>query len=165
MTNTNTTSKTSSKFAFTFDHVSKTIVGTDVNFQKAGIPGSKQEKELMARIEAHPNYSFKVIETEKKPAKKTYAGLTCDLMKEYISIQAEDKKADLMAQFENMVEEKKAYPTIKSWFLDEFKNFSVSKAKSQIKNHKLVSAKTKVRLIKAAPKAVPAKEPAKVVNF
>lgn len=165
MTNTNITSKTSSKFAFTFDHVSKAIVGTDVNFQKAGIPGSKQEEELMARIDAHPTYSFKVIETEKKPAKKTYAGLTRELMKEYISIQAEDKKEELMAQFEEMAKDKKAFPTMKSWFLEEFKNFSVSKAKSQIKKQKLVSAKTNVRLVKATPKAVPAKEPAKVVNF
>lgn len=165
MTNTNTTSKTSSKFAFTFDHVSKAIVGTDVNFQKAGIPGSKQEEELMARIETHPTYSFKVIETEKKPAKQTYAGLTRELMKEYISIQAEEKQADLMAQLDKMIKDKMAYPTIKSWFLEEFKGFSVSKAKTQIKNHKLVSAKAKVRLVKATPKAVPAKEQPKVVNF
>ena len=129
------TATTSKKFAFTFDHVNQKIVGKDVDFQKAGIPGSKQEEELMARIEARPTYSFMVLETEKKPAKQTYAGLTRELMEEYIAIQAEDKKADLMAQFENMVEEKKAFPTMKSWFLDEFKDFSVSKAKTQIKNH------------------------------
>ena len=159
------TATTSKKFAFTFDHVNQKIVGKDVDFQKAGIPGSKQEEELMARIEARPTYSFMVLETEKKPAKQTYAGLTRELMEEYIAIQAEDKKADLMAQFENMVEEKKAFPTMKSWFLDEFKDFSVSKAKTQIKNHKLVSAKAKVRLVKATPKAEPAKEQPKAVNF
>ena len=159
------TATTSKKFAFTFDYVNQKIVGKDVDFQKAGIPGSDLEKELMARIEARPTYSFMVLETEKKPAKKTYAGLTRELMEEYIAIQAEDKKADLMAQFENMVEEKKAFPTMKSWFLDEFKDFSVSKAKTQIKNHKLVSAKAKVRLVKATPKAEPAQEKPKAVNF
>ena len=159
------TATTSKKFAFAFDHVNQKIVGKDVDFQKAGIPGSDLEKELMARIVARPTHSFMVLETEKKPAKKTYAGLTRELMEEYIAIQAEDKKADLMAQFENMVEEKKAFPTMKSWFLDEFKDFSVSKAKTQIKNHKLVSAKAKVRQVKATPKAAPAKEQPKVVNF
>lgn len=159
------TATTSKKYAFIFDHVNQKIVGKDVDFQKAGIPGSKQEEELMARIEARPTYSFMVLETEKKPAKQTYAGLTRELMEEYIAIQAEDKKADLMAQFENMVEEKKAFPTMKSWFLDEFKDFTVSKAKTQIKNHKLASTKKKVRLVKAAPKAEPEKEQPKVVNF
>ncbi len=159
------TATTSKKYAFIFDHVNQKIVGKDVDFQKAGIPGSDLEKELMARIEARPTYSFMVLETEKKPAKKTYAGLTRELMKEYISIQAGDKQADQMAQFEKMVKDKTAYPTIKSWFLDEFEGFTVSKAKTQIKNHKLVSAKAKVRLVKATPKAEPAKEQPKVVNF
>jgi len=159
------TATTSKKFAFTFDHVNQKIVGKDVDFQKAGIPGSKQEEELMARIEARPTYSFMVLETEKKPAKQTYAGLTRDLMKEYISIQAGAKQADLMAQFEKMVKDKTAYPTIKSWFLDEFEGFTVSKAKTQIKNHKLASTKKKIRLVKAAPKAEPEKEQPKVVNF
>lgn len=159
------TATTSKKYAFIFDHVNQKIIGKDVDFQKAGIPGSDLEKELMARIEARPTYSFMVLETEKKPAKKTYAGLTRELMKEYISIQAGDKQADQMAQFEKMVKDKTAYPTIKSWFLDEFEGFTVSKAKTQIKNHKLVSAKAKVRLVKATPKAEPAKEQPKVVNF
>jgi len=88
-----------------------------------------------------------------------------ELMEEYIAIQAEDKKADLMAQFENMVEEKKAFPTMKSWFLDEFEGFTVSKAKTQIKNHKLASTKKKIRLVKAAAMAEPEKEQPKVVNF
>ena len=80
MNNLTATATTSKKFAFTFDHVNKKIVGTDINFQKSGIPGSKEEKELMARIEARPTYTFAVIETEKKPAKKTYAGLTMEVM-------------------------------------------------------------------------------------
>ena len=113
------------------------------------------EKELNARVEARPDYGFTVIPTEKKPAKQTYAGLTRELMKEYINIQAEEKKADLMAQIDKMVADKMAYPTIKSWFLDEFKGFSVSKAQREIKNHKLISVKAKVRLVKATPKTAP----------
>lgn len=147
------TATTSKKFAFTFDHINKKIVGKDVDFQKAGIPGSALEEELNTRMAERPSYTFHVIETEKKPAKKTYAGLTRELMKEYINIQAEEKKADLMAQIDKMIADKMAYPTIKSWFLDVFEDFSVSKAQREIKNHKLISVKAKVRLVKAKPAA------------
>ena len=152
MTATATTSK---KYNFTYDHVNHKIVGTDIAFQKSGIPGSKEEQELMARMEARPTYGFTIIPTEKKPAKKTYAGLTRELMKEYINIQEGEKKADLMAQIDKMVADKMAYPTIKSWFLDVFEDFSVSKAQREIKNHKLVSVKAKVRMVKATPKTAP----------
>ena len=64
------TATTSKKFAFTYDHVNQKIVGTDIAFQKAGIPGSALEAELNARMEARPNYGFTVIPTEKKPEKK-----------------------------------------------------------------------------------------------
>ena len=66
------TASTSKKFAFTFDHVNQKIVGTDINFQKAGIPGSALEKELIARMEARPAYGFTIIPAEKKPAKQSY---------------------------------------------------------------------------------------------
>ena len=159
------TTTTSKKFAFTYDHVNKKIVGTDIAFQKAGIPGSALEAELNIRIETRPSYGFTVIPTVKKPAKQTYKGLTKELMKEYIKTRQDKAIDDLLAQFDNMIEEKKAFPTIKSWFLDEFKGFSVSKAQREIKNHKLISVKAKVRLVKATPKAAAPKEQAKVVNF
>ncbi|MBQ1169283.1 MAG: hypothetical protein IIX49_00470 [Oscillospiraceae bacterium] len=66
------TTTTSKKFAFTYDHVNKKIVGTDIAFQKAGIPGSALEAELNIRIETRPSYGFTVIPTVKKPAKQTY---------------------------------------------------------------------------------------------
>ena len=147
------TTTTSKKFAFTYDHVNKKIVGTDIAFQKAGIPGSALEAELNIRIETRPSYGFTVIPTVKKPAKQTYKGLTKELMKEYIKTRQDKAIDDLLAQFDNMIEEKKAFPTIKSWFLDEFKDFSVSKAQREIKNHKLISVKAKVRLVKAKPAA------------
>ena len=159
------TATTSKKFAFTFDHFNKTIVGTDINFKKSGIPGSKEEQELMARIKAQPTYTMYVIPTEKKPAKKTYAGLTRELMREYIEVQEIKAKEDLLAQLDKMIADKMAYPTIKSWFLEEFKGFNVNKAKTLIKDKKLIAVKAKVRLVKATPKVVAPKEQPKVVNF
>ena len=146
----NATATTSKKFAFTYDHVNQKIVGTDINFQKAGIPDSKEEAELLARMAKQPTYTFRVIETEKKPAKQTYKGLTKELMREYIAIQEESAKADLNARLDKMLAEKNAFSTIKSWFLDEFKEFSVSKAKREIQQFRLNSTKDKVKAIKVS---------------
>ena len=148
-TTSNTVRTSTKKFAFTFDHINKKIVGKDVDFQKAGIPGSDLEKELNARMEDRPSYGFTIIPTEKKPAKKTYAGLTRELMREYIEVQEIKAKDDLLAQLDTMIKDKIAYPTIKSWFLEEFNGFNVNKAKTLIKAKKLIAVKAKVRLVKA----------------
>lgn len=171
MSNTTTSSNVRSarssaaKFAFTYDHVNKKIVGTDIDFQKSGIPGSKQEEELMARIAKQPTYTFAVIETEKKPAKRTYKGLDRKLMEAYIAIQEEQAKANLTARLSQMIADESAFPTIRSWFLDEFPGFSVSKAQREIQKHNLTTTKAKVRAIKASAKPAPTKEQPKVVNF
>ena len=59
MTTSNTTNtvRTTKKFAFTYDHVNKKIIGTDIAFQKAGIPGSALEKELNTIL--YLNFSMK----------------------------------------------------------------------------------------------------------
>ena len=80
MNNLTVIATTSKKFAFTYNHITKKIVGTDINFEKAGIPGSDLEKELLARMAGQPTYTFEVITTDKKPEKRSYAGLTMDLM-------------------------------------------------------------------------------------
>ena len=154
MNNLTATATTSKKFAFTFDHVNKKIVGTDINFQKSGIPGSKEEKELMARIEARPTYTFAVIETEKKPAKKTYAGLTMEVMEAYLAVYQGELANEMRVEFAKMkvkMEKKEmTYPTNKSWFLDLFPHFNVNKAKKAIQDHKLKEAKAPHKVIKVA---------------
>ena len=47
---------------FTYDHIAKKIVGTELNFKKSGIPGSEQDEELMARIAEHPNYTLEIVQ-------------------------------------------------------------------------------------------------------
>ena len=66
---------------FTYDHIAKKIVGSELNFKKSGIPGSDQDKELMARIEEHSNYTFRVIKPQKE--KNSYKGLKLPLMYDY----------------------------------------------------------------------------------
>ena len=154
MNNLTATATTSKKFAFTFDHVNKKIVGTDINFQKSGIPGSKEEKELMARIEARPTYTFAVIETEKKPAKKTYAGLTMEVMEAYLAVYQGELANEIRTEFAKMKvkhnKKEMSYPTIKSWFLDLFPHFNVNKAKKAIQDHKLMEAKAPHQVVKVS---------------
>ena len=159
------TASTSKKFAFTYNHINKTLVGTDINFQKAGSPGSALEKELLARMAGQPTYTFEVIATEKKPEKRSYAGLTMDLMEDYLAIWENELADAARAKFAEMKakQEKKElrFSIIKSWFLDYFKcGFSVEKAKEMIAYHKLSARKSKVRatvkarLVKATPAVV-----------
>ena len=144
------TATTSKKHAFTYDHVNKKIVGTDINFQKAGIPGSKEEMELDARMEARPTYGFTIIPTEKKPAKQTYAGLTVEVMEAYLAIW-ENEMADVArSKFAEMKGKKEKYPVIKSWFLDLFPHFNVNKAKTAIKANNLEKKKAPYKVIKVS---------------
>ena len=146
------TAITSKKYNFTFDHVNKKIVGTDIAFQKSGLPGSKEEKELNARMEARPNYGFTVIPTEKKPAKKTYAGLTMEVMETYLAIYEGELAIEMRTKFAEMKKNKEKYPVVKSWFIDLFPNFNVNKAKTAIHDYKLEQKKAPYKVIKVSVK-------------
>lgn len=138
-----TKTTTSSKNLFTFNHIDKTIVGTEHHFNQAGIPDSTAYKALMAAMEMQPTYSLAPIPSTKKVEKKqTYAGLTLGLMADYIRIAGNEQS---QAEFNHMVEGKTAYPTIKSWFLEEFKHFNVNQAKTMIAKHELTARKAAVR--------------------
>lgn len=150
------TASTSKKFAFTFDHVNQKIVGTDINFQKAGIPGSALEKELIARMEARPAYGFTIIPTEKKPAKQSYKGLNFELMMDYVDIKGTEFQK---AEFEEIVNRDSSFPVIKSWFVENFKvGFTVEKAKHEIatakSNAKKMAAREALKAQKTAVRKV-----------
>jgi len=151
-----TKTATSSKNLFTFNHIDKTIVGTEHHFNQAGIPDSTAYKALMAAMAMQPTYSLAPIPSTKKVEKKqTYAGLTLGLMADYIRIAGTEQ---VKAEFTHMVEGKTAYPTIKSWFLEEFKHFNVNQAKTMIAKHELTARKTAVRTA-VKVKMVKAEEP------
>jgi hypothetical protein len=132
---------------FTIDFVNHKIVGTEYNFRKASIPGTEQYNELLTRMAAHPGFGYQMVKPEKE--KKTYKGLSRELMYDYLSVMGED---DMLAQLVQMKQDKVAYPTIKSWFLDKFPNFNVNKAKKHIDSVNLKSVKKKYRVIKANAK-------------
>ena len=145
----NTTSNTRSAIYFTYDHFGKKIVGSELNFKKSGNPNNPQYAALMAAMAAHPNYELTPVAPKVK--KQTYAGLTCELMREYVQIKGTPAQ---LKELDNLIDNNEAYPTIKSWFLDYFKcGFTVEKAKSVVAHHKLNARKAKVR-VKVAPAAV-----------
>ena len=128
---------------------------------RIGVNGGSLEKELLARMAGQPTYTFEVIATEKKPEKRSYAGLTMDLMEDYLAIWEHELADSARAKFAEMKakQEKKElrFSFIKSWFLEEFKHFNVNQAKTQIAKHELADRKATVRKVVKA-KMVKAEE-------
>ena len=151
---TNSASISAPKF-FRFNILNDTIEGSEYNFKKAGDPTSAQYAELMQFKAIQPNFKFAPIASSKKVEKKqTYKGLDMGLMADYIRIFGSEQAK---AEFAHMVEDKTAYPTIKSWFLEEFHHFNVNQAKTMIAKHELTARKTAVRKVVKA-KMVKAEE-------
>lgn len=140
---------------FTFDHIHKQIVGTELNFKKSGLPGSAQDEELMARLAEHPNYTFQIIKPAKE--KNSYKGLTRELMYDYLEMT---KQELLSAELQKMKKDGVGYPAIKSWFLDLFPGFNVSKAKREVQKYRLGNVKRKYKVVKAEPKTTDTSKPA-----
>ena len=151
--NTNSTNNTRTATYFTYDHFSKKIVGSELNFKKSGNPNNPQYAALMAAMAAHPNYELTSVAPKVK--KQTYAGLNSALITEYVELFGNEAQK---AELNQMVNDNEAYPAIKSWFLDYFKcGFTVEKAKREIAHRKLNTKKATVRKavrVKVAPATV-----------
>ena len=158
---TNTAIDTSFTAYFTFDHVGERILGSEFNFKMSGNPNKPQYNALMAAKAMQPTYQFAPIASTKKVEKKqTYKGLSFELMMDYVEFKGNEIQK---AEFEEIVSSNATYPTIKSWFLDNFKvGFTVEKATREIAQHKLGERKAKVR---AAVRVKPVKAAPAVVNF
>ena len=146
---------------FTFNHLNKTIVGSTLNFKRAGNPENPQYGALMAAIEKHPTYTLAPIPTKHKVEKKqTYKGLTAELITEYVEVAGNEAQKAELAQ---MIDDNENYPAIKSWFLEYFRvGFTVEKAKREIASRKL---KAKKAIVHKAVKAKIAKANAVVSEF
>ena len=155
---TNETPKTN---CFTFNHLNKTIVGSALNFKRAGNPENPQYGALMAALEMHPTYTLAPIPAKHKVEKKqTYKGLTAELITEYVEVFGnEAQKAELA----KMIDDNENYPAIKSWFLDYFRaGFTVEKAKREIARRKLNAKKA---IVHKAVRAKSVKANAAVSEF
>ena len=138
------------KNLFAYDFTNRTIVATKATLKKASNPTTDEYTALIKMIEGQP--TFRVVEKTIKNSgnKKTYSGLTLEMMAEYIMSQQNSDK--LMAEFnEAQSMGKSKYPLAKKWFLNEFPDFTM-------KNGKKVVSKVKLTKIKNNAKA-------KMVNF
>ena len=145
---TTNTNNTRTATYFTFDHIGKRIVGSELNFKKSGDDSTPQYKALMTAMERHPSYALSPVAPKVK--KQTYAGLTCDLMREYVQIKGTPAQ---LKELDNLIDNNEAYPTIKSWFLELFPKFNVNKAKLEINAKKLENAKAPYKVMKVSVKA------------
>jgi hypothetical protein len=125
---------------FVIDFVKKTITGTKASFDKAGKGEGAIYEELATKMAAHPDFKLEIKEQKKRvaKAKQTYDGLNFDLMEKFIAIQ--DNSKTLMLAYEGaktMAEDtgNSVYPFVKKWFLGQFKDFDVAKAKEAISDH------------------------------
>lgn len=142
---------------FTFNHINKTIVGSEFNFKMSGNPKKPQYEALMKAMAFQPTYTLAPVASTKKVEKKqSYKGLNFELMMDYVEVKGNEVQK---AEFEQHVNDGDSYPTIKSWFLDNFKvGFTVEKAKREIAECRLNAKKAKVRTVVKAKvvKATPA---------
>ena len=135
--------------SFTVDHIKTTLNGKAIDFKRAGLPGSEHEALLLRRIAAQPTYTLNPITPKKNLNKKTYAGLSRDLMRAYIPTQ--EHAEERMAELDEFEAKDTNFPTIKSWFLDTYKDFSVEEAKRAISKNKITNVK-KAAVIKLKSK-------------
>ena len=143
----NVTARTTTSAYFTYDHIAKKIVGSELNFKKSGIPGSAQDKALMYAKAQHPNYTYYIIKPAKE--KKSYKGLKRELMYDYIDCFGSE---EMMEKFQQMNKDGTRFPAMKSWFLDLFPKFNVEKARKEIREYRLGIVKAKYKVVKTAPK-------------
>lgn len=141
---------TAPKF-FRFNLFNDTIEGSEFNFKKAGNPTSEQYVELMKMKATQPTFKFAPIASKKKATKKqTYKGLNMELMAFCVNQKGNE---EAKAEFNHMVEQKIAYPTIKSWFLDLYPTIEVAKAQRAMAQKDLETRKATVRKVVKAKMA------------
>lgn len=134
------TKKNAARFVINF--VGKSIIGTKASFDKAGKGEGAIYEELAAKIAAHPTFKLEIKEQKKRSTKtkQTYDGLNFDLMERFIAIQS---NADsLMQAYKGAKKMAKdtggsVYPFTKKWFLGQFENFDVAKAKDAISDYNI----------------------------
>ena len=156
-TTTNIAAETAS-VNFIFDHINKQIVGTRKAFDLSGNPNSSLYKELMARIAQQPTYTYRVVERKKSEGKKTYEGLTYNLMIDYLDAVSEElefndpEKSKEAEELRNSLDQMKKdgipFGRRKKIFLEKYPNFSVNKAQELIKEHNFQALKVRYRIVR-----------------
>ncbi len=117
------------KTRFTYNFIEKAIIGSKAAIEKANKGKNPEYAELSGMLAAHPDFTVRVKDIQKKEGKKTYSKLTFDRMEEYIKTQFSDKavlntKLVEFSAIQKVAEAKGAkYPLTKKWFLSTYPSF------------------------------------------
>ena len=125
------------KNLYAFDFVNKTIVASKTTLKKASKPSSPEYKELLKMIAKQPTFSVVEKDINIKANKKTYSGLSYEVMEAHIKAQSNHEKS--LATFYKAKKDYK-YPTVKSWFLSTYPNFKINEGKKDVVKAKIVKA-------------------------
>lgn len=113
------------KQKFTYNFISKEIIGTKASINRANKGLNPEYKELTSMLKEHPDFTVveKVIKI--KEDKKTYHALSFNKMEEYIKTQPDsDKNLELFEAVKKVAKAKNAmYPLTKKWFLATFPEY------------------------------------------
>lgn len=136
---------------FVYNHINKTIVASKASLKKAGKPNTAESDLLASMMREHPDYAVVEKEININSSKKSYDGLTMDLMKAYIEIQ--DNAKEMLEAYNRVVkmatEQKKKYPLTKSWFVGVYEDFDVKKAQKAINDHMIAVAAGAITVVTA----------------
>lgn len=135
------------KNLFTYDFINRTIVASKATLKKASNPGTAEYKALMEMIAGQPTFRVaeKVIEINR--SKKTYSGLTYELMESFIDTQEnaeQTKKVYEAVKKYAKTAGRSVYPITKKWFLNKFKDFEMDKALEAIADNLVKTAEKSV---------------------
>lgn len=121
---------------FKFDMLNETIIASAANIKKAGDPATEQYKELCALKKAQPTFKVEVKAITKNKKKNTYSGLTMKAMETFVLNQRNNAKE--LEEF-NTLKENASYPTVKSWFLSNYKDIYTKKeTKKAMTNDRII---------------------------
>ena len=146
------------KTRFTYNFIEKTIIGSKAAIDRANRGKNPEYAELSGMLAAHPDFTVRVKDIQKKEGKKTYNKLTFDRMEEYIRTQFADEKA-LAAKLiefkaiQKVAEAKGAkYPLTKKWFLNTYPSFKENEVseKESAEKEKALTAEAEKALSDAA---------------
>ena len=80
------------KTRFTYNFIEKAIIGSKAAIDRANKGKNPEYTELSGMLAAHPDFTVRVKDIQKKEGKKTYSKLTFKRMEEYIRTQFSDEK-------------------------------------------------------------------------
>ena len=128
------------KTRFTYNFIEKAIIGSKAAIERANKGKNPEYAELSGMLAAHPDFTVRVKDIQKKEGKKTYSKLTFERMEEYIRTQFADNKTlnEKLIEFkaiQKVAEAKGAkYPLTKKWFFATYPSFKEGEVSEQEKD-------------------------------